>query len=265
MWASWPPNSGRPFSCMTRHTSAPAVVRLLRHSPTGLHMPPRPFCVGPWPGRPRGGPAARCGDRWRDPHLVGGRCPRRSARLPREQQVAQRARAGHSNWGWAGVVIDSMVEMDRIETAGRRRSTGSHKSSFGSIRASRPIPTEYLRTGAADSKFGITTEGGRAETAVERARGSSAMDVIGIHAHVGEPGLRRCLFERAIEVIARFAAPLDIEELSIGGGLGVAYVEGETAPTIPEWGKAVIDAAHRRRGTGQSWPSRGGPSWPRRR
>ncbi|MDF2730500.1 MAG: lysA, partial [Acidimicrobiia bacterium] len=102
---------------------------------------------------------------------------------------------------------------------------------------------EYLRTGAADSKFGITTEGGAAVTAVERARDSSAMDLIGIHAHVGSQVFDVASFERAIEVIARFAAPLDIEELSIGGGLGVAYVEGETAPTIPEWGKAVIDAA----------------------
>jgi diaminopimelate decarboxylase len=46
-----------------------------------------------------------------------------------------------------------------------------------------------------------------------------------------------------MEVIAGFARPLGLEELSIGGGLGVAYVEGEEAPTIGEWGKAVADAA----------------------
>jgi diaminopimelate decarboxylase len=33
-----------------------------------------------------------------------------------------------------------------------------------------------------------------------------------------------------------------VEELSIGGGLGVAYVEGETAPTITEWGRTVRSA-----------------------
>jgi diaminopimelate decarboxylase len=132
--------------------------------------------------------------------------------------------------------------MDRIEdlvTAGAPRPTVLVRVNPG-IEAH---THEYLRTGGADSKFGITTEGGEAERAVARARASSAMDLIGIHAHVGSQVFDVASFERAIAVIADFAAPLDIEELSIGGGLGVAYVEGETAPTITEWGKAVMDIA----------------------
>jgi diaminopimelate decarboxylase len=144
--------------------------------------------------------------------------------------------------GVGRIVIDSLVEMDRIEalvTAGAPRPTVLIRINPG-IEAH---THEYLRTGGADSKFGITTEGGQAKQAVARASASSAMDLIGIHAHVGSQVFDVVSFERAIEVIAGFAAPLDIEELSIGGGLGVAYVEGETAPTITEWGKAVIDAA----------------------
>ena len=45
----------------------------------------------------------------------------------------------------------------------------------------------------------------------------------------------------------RVMAPLSefygLPELAIGGGLGVAYVEGEEAPTISQWAKAVLDAA----------------------
>ncbi|HEV2427054.1 MAG TPA: diaminopimelate decarboxylase, partial [Acidimicrobiales bacterium] len=33
------------------------------------------------------------------------------------------------------------------------------------------------------------------------------------------------------------------DELCVGGGLGVAYVEGESAPTITQWAAAVRDAA----------------------
>lgn len=69
------------------------------------------------------------------------------------------------------------------------------------------------------------------------------MKLIGIHAHVGSQVFDVSSFERAIEVIAGFASPLAIEELSIGGGLGVAYVEGEQAPSLSEWGKAIADAA----------------------
>ena len=42
--------------------------------------------------------------------------------------------------------------------------------------------------------------------------------------------------------MADFAAPYDLPELVLGGGLGVAYLEGEHAPTITEWAKVVLDA-----------------------
>jgi diaminopimelate decarboxylase len=138
------------------------------------------------------------------------------------------------------IVVDSADEMDRIEEL---------------VAAGLPIPTvlirvnpgveahthEYLRTGAADSKFGIAIAGGEAARVVERARSSSAMSLIGLHAHVGSQVFDVSSFERGIGVVTEFARPLGLEELSIGGGLGVAYVEGETAPTITEWGKAVAD------------------------
>ena len=41
--------------------------------------------------------------------------------------------------------------------------------------------------------------------------------------------------------MADFARPFDLPELVLGGGLGVAYVEGEDAPTISEWAKVVLD------------------------
>ena len=42
--------------------------------------------------------------------------------------------------------------------------------------------------------------------------------------------------------MAEFVAPHDLPELVLGGGLGVAYVAGERAPTITEWADAVLDA-----------------------
>jgi diaminopimelate decarboxylase len=44
-------------------------------------------------------------------------------------------------------------------------------------------------------------------------------------------------------VLAGFVTHLDVPSLSIGGGLGVPYVEGESAPTISEWGAAIRRAA----------------------
>ncbi len=42
--------------------------------------------------------------------------------------------------------------------------------------------------------------------------------------------------------MADFAVPLDLPELILGGGLGVAYVEAEEAPTITQWGNVLLDA-----------------------
>jgi diaminopimelate decarboxylase len=144
--------------------------------------------------------------------------------------------------GVGRIVIDSTVEMDRIEglvSAGARMPKVLVRVNPG-IEAHTHA---FLRTGAADSKFGITIEDGEAAAAVERARRSPALELIGIHAHVGSQVFDVSSFEKAIEVIAGFTSTLDVDELCIGGGLGVAYVEGEKAPTITEWGKAIAHAA----------------------
>ena len=50
-------------------------------------------------------------------------------------------------------------------------------------------------------------------------------------------------FELAVEVLAPFvAAATTCPSCPIGGGLGVAYVEGEEAPTITQWGAAIRQA-----------------------
>jgi diaminopimelate decarboxylase len=86
--------------------------------------------------------------------------------------------------GVGRIVIDSSVEMDRIETL---VASGAPAATV-LIRVNPGVEAhthEYLRTGAADSKFGIAIEGGEAAAAVQRAQASPAMSLIGLHAHVG--------------------------------------------------------------------------------
>lgn len=101
---------------------------------------------------------------------------------------------------------------------------------------------EYISTGQNDSKFGFNLADGQAVEAVDRARRSSAMELVGVHCHIGSNVFAVDSFARAAEVMASFAVPLDLPELVLGGGLGVAYVAGEEAPTISEWGRVVLDA-----------------------
>jgi diaminopimelate decarboxylase len=153
----------------------------------------------------------------------------------RELQMAVGAGVGR-------VVIDSMVEIEKLE--------GVLGTGGGAVRVLLRVNPgieahthDFLRTGAADSKFGISIADGRAAAAVERITSSNVLDLVGVHAHVGSQVFEVESFSKAVKILAEFVAPIAVDELSIGGGLGVPYIEGESAPTITEWGAAIHAAA----------------------
>ncbi|MDJ0791622.1 MAG: diaminopimelate decarboxylase [Acidimicrobiia bacterium] len=137
--------------------------------------------------------------------------------------------------GIGTIVVDSFDEMDRIEAFSAPRDAAVDVL----IRLNPGIEAhthEYLRTGVEDSKFGFPIVDGIAERAIERAVSSPAMRYRGVHAHVGSQVFEIDSFDRAIRALAPFVKSSGAEEFSIGGGLGVAYVEGEQASSISEWG-----------------------------
>ncbi len=139
------------------------------------------------------------------------------------------------------IVVDSFDELDRLDAlhalglpAPRvllRLTPGVHAHTH-----------EYIATGQDDSKFGFNVANEDAARAIERARRSPSVELVGLHCHIGSNVFAADSFARAAEVMARVAAPLDLPELVLGGGLGVAYVAGEEAPTITEWADAVLAA-----------------------
>ncbi len=143
--------------------------------------------------------------------------------------------------GVGRIVIDSFDEMGRLERLVARGWTAPKVL----VRVTPGVEAhthEYVRTGQQDSKFGFGLASGDAAAAVIRASGSRSMELVGIHAHIGSQVFVADFFAEAIEVLAPFVIPLGLPEFSIGGGLGVAYVVGETAPTIADWATAVHQA-----------------------
>lgn len=140
------------------------------------------------------------------------------------------------------VVVDGFSEIDRIETM---VAAGLPPPEVF-LRVSPGVDAhthEYVATGQDDSKFGFTVANGDAARAVERALGSPAFEVKGLHSHIGSQVYRVESYAEALGAVAGFAAPFGLPELSIGGGLGVAYVAGERAPTITEWATTLRTAA----------------------
>jgi diaminopimelate decarboxylase len=150
--------------------------------------------------------------------------------------------------GVGRIVVDSFDELDRIGSV-IRRAGGSDRPANRVGVLVRVTPGveahthEFVRTGQEDSKFGFGLASGAAAEAVERVRSMAGLELLGVHAHIGSQVFRADSFAEAVSVLAGFANPLRLPELCIGGGLGVAYVAGESAPTITEWAAKVREAA----------------------
>jgi diaminopimelate decarboxylase len=150
--------------------------------------------------------------------------------------------------GIGRIVIDSFDEIDRIESlvtgAGWARPRVMARITPGV-----EVHThEFVRTGQDDSKFGFGLASGAASAAVARLSGldaSGVVELVGIHAHLGSQVFALAPFARAIDVLAGFFAPLGLPELVVGGGLGVAYVNGEEAPPMAQWASSVREACRR--------------------
>ncbi len=147
--------------------------------------------------------------------------------------------------GVARIVVDSFDEMDRIERLVPALGVDSPAVLLRITPGIEAHTHSYVRTGQNDSKFGFTLSTGLADAAVQRAVSSSAMDLVGIHVHIGSQVFVADFFADAVATVAEFFNPLGLGELSIGGGIGVAYVAAEHAPTITEWADAVRAAAER--------------------
>jgi diaminopimelate decarboxylase len=144
--------------------------------------------------------------------------------------------------GVGRIVVDSFDEIDRLQRIGAGRPPAVLARITPGVEAH---THEYVKTGQDDSKFGFGLSSGAAREAVERLRASSAVELVGVHAHIGSQVFVVDSFVKAVELLAGFFVPLGLPELCVGGGLGVPYVHGETAPTITEWATAVRAACRR--------------------
>jgi diaminopimelate decarboxylase len=141
------------------------------------------------------------------------------------------------------IVIDSLSEIDKLE------SVLDGRTARVMVRVNPGVEAhthEFLRTGATDSKFGLSVAGGVAMTAVHRVETAPGLELVGVHVHVGSQVFDATSFARVVETLAGFVQESGVDTLSVGGGLGVPYVEGESAPTITEWGetiRAAVDEA----------------------
>ncbi len=102
---------------------------------------------------------------------------------------------------------------------------------------------EFIRTGQEDSKFGFSLSSGDARRAIENLRAIPGVTLHGVHAHIGSQIFELDGFIETVRILADFTREDAFDEVCVGGGLGVAYVSGEDAPSITEWGATLREVA----------------------
>ena len=116
-------------------------------------------------------------------------------------------------------------EMDREQKVLLRLTPGIDPHTYAAV-----------ATGNVDSKFGSAIETGQAEEITLLARSLPNIRLAGFHCHVGSQVFDCDVFLRSVDIMMGFVAEMAYkhdylaEELDLGGGFGVRYVESD--PTI---------------------------------
>ena len=141
------------------------------------------------------------------------------------------------------IIVDNFSEIERI---GSLTSSGSDVHCLVRVTPGVEAHThEFIKTGTEDTKFGFSITSGDARKAIDAVDALPGVTLHGVHAHIGSQIFETSGFDETMQILATFTKDDDFDELCIGGGIGVAYVEGESAPSITEWGSAIREAAKR--------------------
>lgn len=141
--------------------------------------------------------------------------------------------------GVGRIIVDSFHEIERIEAA---CEAGGHRAKV-MVRVTTGVEAhthEYIATAHEDQKFGLSITGGQALAGLVRCHHSPYMDLEGIHSHIGSQIFETMGFEVAIRRTLKLAhqfktaTGVELPELDLGGGFGIAYTEADTPKPTTE-------------------------------
>ncbi|GAA1957885.1 diaminopimelate decarboxylase [Kitasatospora viridis] len=159
-----------------------------------------------------------------------------NAKSPEELRLALRLRVGR-------IVIDGLAEIPRLAAL-----TVADEPQRVLVRVLPGVAAGHhaaVRTGVAGQKFGFPIEGGDAAEAVRRVLAQPGLRLAGLHCHLGSQITDPEPFLAAIDRITALLAGIrdehgvELPELDLGGGHGVAYLPGDPELDLAEYARLV--------------------------
>ena len=148
--------------------------------------------------------------------------------------------------GVGRIIIDSYTELETINSI----SEQAGKVTNVMIRVKPGIDAhthEFISTGHIDCKFGFAIEHGEAMEFIKYAITHKNINLKGLHCHIGSQMFLYEPFKLGGEVMLDFYAELKntlglkLEELNLGGGFGIKYVEEDTPVCYEGFIESVSD------------------------
>ncbi|WP_175410404.1 diaminopimelate decarboxylase [Streptomyces sp. TRM64462] len=152
--------------------------------------------------------------------------------------------------GVGRIVLDSFQEIVRVAHIARELGTRQRVQ----IRVTVGVEAhthEFIATAHEDQKFGIALAGGQAAEAVRRALQLDSLELVGIHSHIGSQIFDMAGFEVAARRVVSLLAAIrdehgvELPEIDLGGGLGIAYTSDDDPREPHEIAKALNEIVTR--------------------
>ena len=148
--------------------------------------------------------------------------------------------------GISRISVDNFYEIDLVsKVAGRYNKTVDVL-----LRISPGIEChthEYIKTGQLDSKFGFDlSQLDEAVTSILTRHQN--IKIRGLHAHIGSQIFEPSCFHDEIDVLTQTLGEIStkynivLDEINIGGGIGVKYVDSDLPPSINEIADVIIES-----------------------
>lgn len=147
--------------------------------------------------------------------------------------------------GIGRIIVDNFMELEALA----RLAKGRRERVPILLRVTPGIEAhthEYIKTGQIDSKFGFTLPNGQALAAVKRVKEIPWLEYKGLHCHIGSQIFEVEPYAHAAEIMMAFIEEVQeetglvTEELDLGGGFGITYVEGDNPRPIEHYAEAIM-------------------------